>query len=84
MASASGDWLRTASPAGFDKPTLFEPFRRGPGVDAPGVGLGLFIAARLAASLGGSVDVVETAGLVTFNVMFPIGERRAGTPKEAD
>jgi K+-sensing histidine kinase KdpD len=71
-------------PADVDVPTLFMPFQRGPGVRAPGVGLGLFIAGRLAAALGGAIDVTTGDGTVSFTLTFPVrtalprpGETRA-------
>ena len=69
-------------PADFDRRVLFEPFRRGPEAESPGVGLGLYIASRLTESLGGAIDVVETAGSVTFSLEFPVGDAPAEDREE--
>lgn len=52
---------------------LFEPFRRGDGATSSGVGLGLYIAGRLARSIGGQLSAVSGDGLVRFSLTFPVG-----------
>jgi signal transduction histidine kinase len=68
-------------PSGVDVPTLFMPFQRGPGARAPGVGLGLFIAGRLAATLGGAIDVTTGDDTVSFTLTFPV---RTALPSPGD
>jgi len=50
---------------------LFAPFRRGSGTRTPGVGLGLYIASRVAETMEGSIDVRSGAGRVVFSLRFP-------------
>jgi PAS domain S-box-containing protein len=56
---------------------LFEPFFRGeegPAARAEGTGLGLAISRRLAADLGGALEVETAAGVgTTFAVLLPLG-----------
>jgi PAS domain S-box-containing protein len=54
-------------------PALFEPFRRPDqnGGARAGLGLGLFIAQRLAAAHGGRIDVRSGEGGTTFTVSLP-------------
>lgn len=52
---------------------LFQPFKRGADVTPTGVGLGLYIAARLADAIGGHIDVESTNGTVAFTLRFPRG-----------
>jgi len=60
-------------PASMEVDDLFRPFRRGPDARSSGVGLGLHIAARLAASLRGRIDVDSSeAGTVAFVLRFPV------------
>jgi signal transduction histidine kinase len=61
-----------ALPNGVAVETLFVPFLRGDDARSPGVGLGLFIAARLADSIGGAISVSTTADEVTFTLSFPV------------
>ena len=63
-------------PSGVDPATLFLPFQRGSDARSSGVGLGLYIAARLAESMGGRIDVTSGDGRVTFALSVP---RDAGT-----
>jgi K+-sensing histidine kinase KdpD len=63
---------RGSLPADLDHESLFEPFRRGANASSQGVGLGLSIAARLAASVGGHIDAVSVDESVTFTLIFPI------------
>jgi K+-sensing histidine kinase KdpD len=52
---------------------LFQPFRRGIDVTPTGVGLGLYIASRLADAIDGRIDVESLNGSVAFTVSFPTG-----------
>jgi signal transduction histidine kinase len=54
---------------------LFSPFRRGEAARSPGVGLGLYIARRVARSIGGEVMATRGEGTVTFTLAFPVGSR---------
>jgi signal transduction histidine kinase len=58
-------------PADVDPSTLFLPFQRGDGARSSGVGLGLYIAARLAGSMDGELSVVSGDGRVTFTLRVP-------------
>jgi len=60
-----------AIPADVDPATLFLPFHRGGDARSSGVGLGLYIAARLADSMGGDIDVASEDGWVTFTLRVP-------------
>jgi signal transduction histidine kinase len=57
-------------------PTLFEPFRRGPGTGSGKqrghMGLGLFIVQQIAQAHGGSVSVESTLEGTCFTVSIPI------------
>lgn len=55
-----------------DHETLFEPFSRGSGARSPGVGLGLYIAHRLAIAIGGNLTADSTEGRVRFDLRFPL------------
>lgn len=61
-----------ALPDGFDKDTLFMPFKRGPLAKSSGVGLGLYIALELARSMGGGIDPSSDGGRVTFTLRVPL------------
>ena len=50
---------------------LFRAFQRGDQVRSSGVGLGLYIASRLARSMGGDVTVHSGQGTVTFTLRLP-------------
>lgn len=50
---------------------LFAPFRRGSEARTPGVGLGLYIAHRVAETMNGSIDVRRREGRVVFTLRFP-------------
>lgn len=57
---------------------LFEPFRRAKltGQELPGVGLGLFVAARIVGAHGGTIEVESVLGRgSTFTVRIPLAER---------
>ena len=60
-----------AIPGDVDPATLFLPFHRGGDARSSGVGLGLYIAARLADSMGGDIDVTSEDGWVTFTLRVP-------------
>jgi signal transduction histidine kinase len=60
-----------ALPPDVDAESLFQPFRRGTDARSSGVGLGLYIAARLAESMGGDVTVVSADGAVSFTLRVP-------------
>jgi signal transduction histidine kinase len=55
---------------------LFAPFRRGSDATSPGVGLGLYIAARLTASMGASLNCVQEGDQVCFRLRLPLAEAR--------
>lgn len=73
-------------PDGLDHATLFLPFNRGPNVDSAGVGLGLYIASRLALSAEGRLTADSGAGLVSFTLTLPLptAEQRAQAQKILD
>jgi signal transduction histidine kinase len=58
-------------PTDLEPASLFLPFQRGGEATSSGVGLGLYIAARLAESMGGSVDVTAAEGRVSFTLRVP-------------
>jgi signal transduction histidine kinase len=60
-----------ALPEDIDPATLFLPFHRGVDARSSGVGLGLYIAARLAESMGGEVTVASGDGRVSFTLTVP-------------
>ncbi|MFP5352978.1 MAG: GAF domain-containing protein [Actinomycetota bacterium] len=66
-------------PEGLDHSTLFMPFHRGPNVHSSGVGLGLYIASRLALSSDGKISASSAAGKVslTLSLPLPTAEQRA-------
>lgn len=61
---------------------LFEPFTRGTDSKPTGVGLGLYIAARLAEAIGGQIDVACEDETVAFSLAFPT--KVAGSGSAAD
>ncbi len=61
-----------ALPQELDASALFQPFQRGADARSSGVGLGLYIALRLAEASGGTIDVESRDGLVTFNLRVPL------------
>lgn len=72
-------------PEGMAPQDLFQPFQRGADVSPTGVGLGLYIASRLAEAIDGRIDVASDEGNVSFTVHFPIGgvtERDSSGPAE--
>jgi signal transduction histidine kinase len=58
-------------PSDLDPESLFLPFQRGGEATSSGVGLGLYIAARLAESMGGTVEVTSADGRVSFTLRVP-------------
>lgn len=58
-------------PANMPVSELFQPFQRGAETKTSGVGLGLYIAARLADAIHGRVEVTSTDGEVSFILRFP-------------
>jgi signal transduction histidine kinase len=58
-------------PDGLDPSELFQPFQRGPDAESPGVGLGLYIATRLAEALKGRLTVEASGEMVSFGLHFP-------------
>lgn len=71
-----------------DLPHLFRPFFRSEAArkrGVPGVGLGLAVAARIAAALGGSITVATEAGRGSrFRVRLPATDREDGTGEKAE
>ncbi|MDQ4144603.1 MAG: GAF domain-containing sensor histidine kinase [Actinomycetota bacterium] len=70
-----------------DRAKLFEPFSRGAGARSSGVGLGLYIASRLAAAIGGSLSADSHDGQVCFALSFPhesAGYKAARVPSLKD
>lgn len=53
---------------------LFQPFQRGSDTETSGVGLGLYIAARLADAIHGAVDARSEDGEIAFTLRFPTDE----------
>jgi K+-sensing histidine kinase KdpD len=70
-------------PDNLDQATLFLPFNRGPNVQSSGVGLGLYIASRLALSSDGRLTASGGAGVVNFTLSLPLptAEQRAQAEK---
>lgn len=58
-------------PEELDTESLFAAFQRGPEATSNGVGLGLFIASRLALSIGGRIDVRTADQNVEFILNWP-------------
>ncbi|HVF12104.1 MAG TPA: ATP-binding protein, partial [Actinomycetota bacterium] len=52
---------------------LFRPFQRGADARSSGVGLGLYVAAKLAESMEGFITAHSTEGKVTFSFSYPLG-----------
>ncbi len=59
-----------ALPAELDLEEVFRPFHQG-SASGPGVGMGLYIAARLAESMGGRLRLRSAADPVVFELAFP-------------
>ncbi len=62
----------------LDEASLFRPFQRGRSATSSGVGLGLYIVARLAEAMAGRVEPESADGRVTFTLRVPrrVGEAR--------
>jgi signal transduction histidine kinase len=58
-------------PVDLDPESLFLPFQRGIDARSSGVGLGLYIAARLAESMGGRIEVTSREERVSFTLTVP-------------
>ena len=58
-------------------PHLFEPFRRGPGAQRDGLGLGLFIVQHLVRAHGGDIDVTTSGDRTCVRVRLSRGPRCA-------
>jgi two-component system heavy metal sensor histidine kinase CusS len=76
--------------AAGDRARVFEPFWRGPGEqasDAPGAGLGLAIARKIARAHGGEIDLADTPNEgATFRITLPGAaqlERTRTTPQRS-
>jgi signal transduction histidine kinase len=59
-------------PDELDRRELFQPFQRGREARSSGVGLGLYIALRLAEANGGTIEVDSSEGFVTFDLRVPL------------
>jgi len=70
-------------PKDFDTGRLFAAFEKGPDAMSDGVGLGLYIASRLAQSIGGKIDVRTADESVEFVLNWPL-EAPAGTDTRDD
>lgn len=65
-------WVENAgSIPADDHESIFLPFQRGAEAQSSGVGLGLYIAKRVAQSMGGSVTVLSIQGRVRFTLALP-------------
>jgi two-component system, sensor histidine kinase and response regulator len=62
-------------------PTLFEPFKKGPGNPA-GLGLGLFIAREIVHAHQGSIDVTSSAEGTEFTFRLPRGSTPQGGSRD--
>ncbi|MBA2724498.1 MAG: GAF domain-containing protein [Actinobacteria bacterium] len=58
-----------------DPEELFEPFRRGVGATSTGVGLGLYIARRIAKAMSGEIIADVQDGKIRFSLRFSLQER---------
>ena len=59
-------------PEDLDPDSLFLPFQRGSAVQSSGVGLGLYIAGRVADSVDGRISVESEDGQVRFTLQVPV------------
>jgi signal transduction histidine kinase len=59
-------------PNDIDTGSLFDAFQKGPDTISDGVGLGLYIASRLAQSIGGKIDVRTAEESVEFVLNWPL------------
>lgn len=71
-------------PRGFEQ-AIFEPYRRGPGVSQPGLGLGLATVQRLVSAHGGKIGVrtARSGGAIFwFDLPRAAGKRPEQTPEQ--
>jgi signal transduction histidine kinase len=61
-------------PDELDRESLFLPFQRGSAVRSSGVGLGLYIAGRVAESIHGRMEAQSGGGEVRFTLRVPVRE----------
>ncbi|MEA2452400.1 MAG: hypothetical protein QOG04_1110 [Actinomycetota bacterium] len=61
-------------PTNLDASEIFQPFQRGVDTETSGVGLGLYIAARLADAINGKVAAEPHNGEIAFVLRFPIDD----------
>jgi signal transduction histidine kinase len=61
-------------PSNINVAELFQPFQRGADTQTSGVGLGLYIAARLADAIHGKVEASSQDGEVAFTLRFPVDD----------
>ena len=59
-------------PEDLDPDSLFLPFQRGSAAQSSGVGLGLYIAGRVADAVDGTISVKSEDGLVRFSLEVPV------------
>jgi signal transduction histidine kinase len=62
-----------------DLPHVFAAFHRSEDATSSGVGLGLYIASRLAQSMGSTVEASASSGTVTFALRMPVLSPPLGT-----
>lgn len=55
-----------------ERDQLFEPFQRGPEATSSGVGLGLYIARRIARAMGAELSASDDGAMVCFELRVPI------------
>ena len=55
-----------------ERDQLFEPFQRGPEATSSGVGLGLYIARRIARAMGADLTARDDGAMVCFELKVPI------------
>lgn len=66
-------WVENEGAIPFEDPEeLFEPFQRGPNATSTGVGLGLYIAKRIAMNMSGDLTARSEGGSVRFSLRFPL------------
>ena len=72
-------WVENDGQLPFEDPEdLFQPFQRGPGATSSGVGLGLYIAKRIAVAMAGDLSARMENDRVRFCLRFPL--RKSGLP----
>lgn len=59
-------------PTEITSEALFRPFQRGADARSSGVGLGLYVAAKLAESMEGFITAYSNEGKVTFSFSYPL------------